>query len=257
MLIEHVKFPTKFVKTQNVLSEQKFCFKSLKTNNVVKTSFDSPIIPGQSSLLDVVKSNGLSAINFGQFNNYNLVNTKRRSSKVEQIQTWNLPSKSNDFKESIEKKFDLLYPSKSKEIVESNISTSIRQTQLSEKMNSIDVFRNNRQSITSKIKSLFAPLMTFNFYCKIKNFIPFPHRDYVVSEEALLPVEPELVPFTEEMQTQIYAALNSPSDRVLVSACKVTITTKDLRTLVGTSWLNDNVCVYLKCICMFNSKYLV
>uniref|UniRef100_A0A1A9W680 Ubiquitin-like protease family profile domain-containing protein n=1 Tax=Glossina brevipalpis TaxID=37001 RepID=A0A1A9W680_9MUSC len=54
-------------------------------------------------------------------------------------------------------------------------------------------------------------------------------------------VEEELIELTQEHHTRINAAICGPPDQVLVSKFNLNITRRDIHTLCGHSWLNDEV----------------
>ena len=65
--------------------------------------------------------------------------------------------------------------------------------------------------------------------------IPEPEEESESEEEAELP---EL---TQEMEAEINQILSSPSGKTLVDAHNISITRKDLDTLRGLNWLNDEI----------------
>nr|XP_027204002.1 sentrin-specific protease 1-like [Dermatophagoides pteronyssinus] len=156
--------------------------------------------------------------------------TNNSISRLNLIQDyWQLPEKSNDFKSSVENKISLI--------------------KIYEKLNSVKILKNNRESITTKIKSMFEPFISYNFYLKFKRYIPYIQRDHQISkqieefgvgDEEETTTKTTIVPLTEEIEDEIDEILQN-SNQLLVSAYSINIHTKDIMTLDGCNWLNDAV----------------
>ncbi|XP_067641015.1 uncharacterized protein Ulp1 isoform X3 [Eurosta solidaginis] len=68
--------------------------------------------------------------------------------------------------------------------------------------------------------------------------------DFLVIDDFPIPEveeEPEFVELTPEYQAKIKAAIIGPPDQVLVSKFNLNITRRDIHTLLGNNWLNDEV----------------
>ncbi|XP_075678451.1 uncharacterized protein LOC113797765 [Dermatophagoides pteronyssinus] len=197
--------------------------------------------------------------------------TNNSTSRLNLIQDyWQLPEKSNDFKSSVENKISLVYSkntisptsqssssttlsksfsfsNKEKSYIDNDDKSNINDIKIYEKLNSVKILKNNRESITTKIKSMFEPFISYNFYLKFKRYIPYIQRDHQISKqiEELGDEEEEttkttIVPLTEEIEDEIDEILQN-SNQLLVSAYSIHIHTKDIMTLDGCNWLNDAV----------------
>ncbi|XP_034489618.1 sentrin-specific protease [Drosophila innubila] len=60
---------------------------------------------------------------------------------------------------------------------------------------------------------------------------------FLTAEDA----EPEILPFTEEHQQRYNELVHGPAQMVLVSKFSLNITRNDIRTLIGSCWLNDEI----------------
>ncbi|OTF76261.1 sentrin-specific protease 1-like protein [Euroglyphus maynei] len=219
------------------------------------------------SLYNLVQSKGFTTTttttvhqNDSRKNSTSNINTSR----LNMIQNyWNIPEKSNEFKSSVENKISLVYskpstppPSSSsmskssfmnnEKLIVDNNKSNMKDIQIYEKLNHVKIFKNDRETITTKIKSMFEPFIPYNFYYKFKRFIPYIQRDYQISDHVKQLEDKEketVVPLTEEIEDEIDEILNSP-DQLLVSAYSINIHTKDIMTLEGCNWLNDAVCIF-------------
>ena len=165
------------------------------------------------------------------------------SSKLTKVEQWKMPEKSNLFKSTMESKLDMVFTSKDEHVVQRNVA-NLQETLLVEKLNSINVIQSDRKSVCSTIKSFLTnSFNTFNIKQKLRQFIPFKHDDYEISDRAHVERrEDVLVPWTDEMEAEIGGILSRRSVH-LVTAFSINIHTNDLLTLKGTTWLNDSVCI--------------
>ena len=274
MLMEHMNVPNRRIFDQrNNFKTNESAIKSLPT------LFQKPTSPSNRNNYHDRQTTALT----NSFSFYNLVQSKGfattlptvhhdeidsrknstsiNTSRLNMIQDyWKLPEKSNVFKSSVENKISLVYNKSTsstqlsplsqsnshnnKLIVDSNKS-NISDMQIYEKLNHVKIFKNDRETITSRIKSMFEPFIPYNFYYKFKRFIPYIQRDHEISDRVKQIEDTEttvVVPLTEEIEDEIDEILNSP-DQLLVSAYSINIHTKDILTLDGCNWLNDAVCV--------------
>ena len=133
--------------------------------------------------------------------------TNNSTSRLNLIQDyWQLPEKSNDFKSSVENKISLVYSkntisptsqssssttlsksfsfsNKEKSYIDNDDKSNINDIKIYEKLNSVKILKNNRESITTKIKSMFEPFISYNFYLKFKRYIPYIQRDHQISKQ--------------------------------------------------------------------------
>lgn len=66
-------------------------------------------------------------------------------------------------------------------------------------------------------------------------------KDYYIIPELEKGAEEELPPLTDEQEAMVTEALQARRGQVIVSKFNLNITTEDIRTLAGLTWLNDNV----------------
>lgn len=223
--------------------------------NNQKPQIHSEVRDHRFSLLNEIKNRGLTAIcssqisnqhlsnGFQSFDDYKLNVTKNQKSyevesKLNRVQSWKLPQNSNTLKSSIDPKINIIYSSEIESIVQRNVE-SIQEAPIGDKLKSVNLFRSDRQSVCSTLKSFFTKSWPFN---KFREFIPFKTWDYEVSEKAQveLPEEDILPTWTEDMENEICDILTSKS-RLLVKAFSININTTDIATLYGNRWLNDAV----------------
>lgn len=233
LLMKHLRIPDSTLRTTNIDNSHSF----RKTPNFLAPQEKKV---ANISMLSIVKTHGFTAgpvfheVSKDEQPNHTPVAIK---SKLDQIRRWNIPEQSNQFKSCIETKRELIYPPANEKIITNNV-VNIREQELNEKLNNLDVFQNDRNSITQRIKSLISPFVPSSFF-KWKFFIPFRHEDYKISDEAKVEVD-EFDLLSPDMERELSNILNS-SNQLLVTGFSMNVYTNDLYTLCGQNWLNDVV----------------
>lgn len=137
----------------------------------------------------------------------------------------------------------MIFQPKPETSVEKHVS-SLQETQLVAKLNKLSAVKSEATGFRSSIKKFFNERIPFSFKHRLRQFIPFIHNDYRISDEAHVdrPEEDLLPVWTDEMESELCNLLHSKDrNAILVTEFKINISKSDILTLNGTSWLNDNV----------------
>lgn len=171
------------------------------------------------------------------------------SSRLDQIQKWDIPGNSKLFKAAIEPNINSIYQPPKRETVVEKIyhHKSFQEMKIEQELAQLRTLKNENSSIRSRLTKWFVEKAHIN---KLRRFIPFLRQDYQVSDEAHVEIpekqaeeweEPSMPVWTEAMEMEIRSVLQSPPNTHLTTAFAINILVKDILTLNGRSWLNDSV----------------
>jgi hypothetical protein len=209
-------------------------------------------------------NNKVNTTPFGIRNSYNksLFSTRNDSltqtpQLVKPIERTKLPESCRKFNDLLNDKKNLLESQWVKELRESLTQSEINiDNRISQSERKVLESKNKRQTDCENLKDLIrtpwtrSELSPFVPFCQFEDRLPDDVIEETEEEDDLFEedsIAKDLPLLTPEMDKMIDEALRpTPPHQILSEAFSITVTRKDMETLSGLNWLNDEVLNYLK-----------
>ncbi len=252
-------------------------YESSRSRNTTDRGFTKENLDNKTknNLVERIRSAGIVAQPFNKVNttpfgirssyNQSLFSTRNNSltqtpQLVKPIEKTQLPESCRKFNDLLNDKKNLLESQWVKELRDSLTQSEINiDNRISQSERKVLESKNKRQTDCENLKDLIrtpwtrSELSPFVPFCQFEDRLP----DDVIeeTEEDLFEedsIAKDLPLLTPEMDKMIDEALRpTPPHQVLSEAFSITVTRKDMETLSGLNWLNDEVFNYFYCFILY------
>ncbi|KAI7685528.1 hypothetical protein SSS_02575 [Sarcoptes scabiei] len=259
-LSDPIECPDLFDHPKQSTFGQQIAFKNLSLQNetitsnqsaAMKTKFPASYLHQNDShtSLNSIKATISSSLS----STSSLSSEPKTTEKLNQILTrWKLPERSIEFKNSVLNQLSALLPNKLKIKCDGKKFDHENDERLLEKIKKLEILRQNRYEIYTKVKSIWNVFPRFAFYDRLKYFIPYQQNDFDLNksllehekkkrqkESTIAYLQAETIQIIYDEVDGILA--DNCDDKLIVSAFSINIYVRDLKTLDQHNWLNDSV----------------